>query len=143
MGHSFTGIGEIGFYAQDTKVGVWMRLLAREARNKTPPLDWLKEAADHWDSQLQHLMGVGCLHPRLDDFLIDKERVAILSNLAQRVFSQLRMFGEKIPRDFLNDLCGYSTGDRFTEDVPTECFLRYGRALLKLLRGKMRKVEYA
>jgi hypothetical protein len=59
------------------------------------------------------------------------------------VFSFLHRLGERVPRDFLNDLCKPQPDELWLQDVETELFLKYGRALLKLLDGKMTGHEHA
>jgi hypothetical protein len=85
----------------------------------------------------------GCIDAGLDKFLTDEERVAIVRDIAQHVFSSVLCFGERVPRDFLNDLYESPSRGEWPQDVETELSLRYGRVLLKLLDGKMTTHEHA
>jgi len=142
MGHSTTVFREVGFTAKDWKLEVWLHLLAREVDQMPNPPAWLSTARDFWREQATLSIN-GCIDAGLDEFLTDEERVAIVRNIAQHVFNSLLRFGERVPRDFLNDLCHPPPSSKWPQDVETELFLRYGRALLKLLDGKMRSHEHA
>jgi hypothetical protein len=99
-------------------------------------------ARDHWREQATLRIN-GCIDPNLDAYLIDDQRFAVVRNLAQRVYNSLLQFGEQVPRDFLNALCQLPAREQYQQDMKTELFLVYGRALLKLLNGKMKTHEFA
>lgn len=142
MGHSYTSCRGNGFDAKDYKLEVWLRLLIIEVgRLPEPPL-WLVEARDFWRHQSEIAIN-GAIGLGLDEFLVDDERVAILRRLVQRAFSFLFEFGDYVPAKFLNKLCEFEGYMEFRKDLETELFLRYGRALLKLLAGKMNSYECA
>ena len=50
--------------------------------------------------------------------------------------------GNPVPKDFLNELCGYVPPSHYPNDVETEHFLKFGRAFIKLLAGEMRNNEH-
>jgi hypothetical protein len=135
VGHSFTDFHGVGFTAKDWKVQVWLHLLVCEIDRLPQPPQWLCSAREYWREQAILAIN-GCVDPRLDFYLTDDERVALLRQIAQHVYSDLRAFGESVPRDFLNTLCELSGQSQYREDVRTDLFLDYGRALLKLLDGK-------
>jgi hypothetical protein len=141
MGHSTILFRGNGFTAKDWKTQVWLQLLAREVDQMPQPPAWLSTARDFWREQATLAIN-GCIGADLDRFMTDNERVAIVRDIAQHVFNALLHFGERVPRDFLNDLGEFPPGGGYTQDVETELFLAYGRALLKLLDGKMRGHEY-
>ena len=142
MGHSITDFRGAGFTARDWKVEVWLQLLAREVDQLSTPPAWLAAARDHWREQATLRIN-GCIRPELDVYLTDDQRVAVVHNLAQRVYDSLLQFGERVPRDFLNGLCRLPQREQYSQDMQTEVFLVYGRALLKLLNGKMKGHEFA
>lgn len=142
MGHSITDFRGVGFTARDWKLEVWLQLLAREVDQLPSPPAWLAAARDHWREQA-NLRINGCIDPNLDAYLIDDQRVVFVRNLAQRVYNSLLQFGEQVPRDFLNALCQLPVREQYSKDMQTELFLVYGRALLKLLNGKMKSHEFA
>ena len=144
MGHSTTVFREMGFTAKDWKLEVWLHFLVREIDQMPRPPDWLCKARDYWSEQATLAIN-GCIGTELDRFLIDDERVAVVRKLVQHVYDSLHRFGEQVPRDFLNALCQLPQEGRgsFPHDIQTELLLSYGRALLKLLSGKMKSPEYA
>ena len=141
MGHSVTDFRGASFTAKDYKVEVWLGLLAREIEQIQNPPEWLTIAGNHWREQAKISFN-GCLDPALDRFLADDEKVAYVRQLAQLVYHQLLEFGEQVPCDFLNALLALHAPNHYPQDVATELFLAYGRALLKLLDGKMKTHEY-
>lgn len=141
MGHSTTVFRGVGFTAKDWKVEVWLHLLAQEVDQFPNPPAWLISARDLWREQAT-LSVNGCINACLDEILIDEERVVVVRNIAQRAFSSMLQFGECVPSAFLNNLCQSSPSECWPRDVETELFLRFGRALLKLLYGKMKGHEY-
>jgi hypothetical protein len=142
MGHSTTVFGGVGFTAKDWKLELWLNLLAREVDKVTKPPSWLMTIRDYWRQQAKLSIN-GCIDAGLDAFLTDRQRVAVVRNLAQQVFNSLLHFGERVPHDFLNDVCQPPPSCEWSQDVETELFLGYGRALLKLLDGKMTHHEFA
>jgi hypothetical protein len=142
MGHSAIHFRGFGFTAKDWKVEVWLHLLAREIDQLPNPPAWLNCARDYWREQITLGMN-GCIDAGLDKFLINEERVATVRNLAQHVFSSLFRFQERVPRDFLNDLHRSPAPGEWPQDVETELLLPFGRALMKLLDGKMTTHEHA
>src|SRR4051794_19010397 len=111
MGYSITDFRGVGFTAKDWKLQVWLHLLAREADRIPNPPDWLCAARDHWREQATLTVN-DCIDTGLDKFLTDKERVVVMQNLAQRVYSSLVQFGEYIHCDYLNHLCQSSEHSR-------------------------------
>ena len=142
MGTTSTSFRGVTLLARDWKVQVWLHLLVREVDRLDDRPEWLLEARKYW-SETATIAINGLVCPRLDYFLIDEADVALMRRLVQRVISTLRQFGEFVPRDFLNDLCQLPAHSQFTKDIATEEFLAYGRALRKLLDGKMRTQECA
>src|SRR5947208_1239567 len=137
MGHSTTHFRGASFTTKDWKLAVWLHLLARQIDEMLHSPDWLKTARDHWREQATLSIN-GCISPSLDTFLTDEERIETFTKLVQRNYSALLLFGDKVPRDFLNSLCQLPPQLQFPEDIPTELLLACGRALLKLLGGKMK-----
>jgi len=123
-------------------VQVWLHLLVREVDQLREQPEWLPEAREYWSEQATIAIN-GLICPRLDYFLIDEADVDLMRKLVQRVIGRLREFGDIVPRDFLNDLCQLPAHSQFTKDIATEEFLAYGRALRKLLDGKMQSQECA
>jgi hypothetical protein len=142
MGHSTTDFRGVGFTAKDWKVAVWLHLLVREVDRMPSPPAWLSEARDFWRKQVTPSIN-GCIDAGLDKFLTDKERIAVVRDIAQHVFSSLHSSGERVPRDFLNDLYQSPPPGEWPQDVESELFLQFGRTLLKLLDGKMETHEQA
>ncbi len=142
MGHSTIVFHGVGFTTKDWKLEVWLHLLAREVDQMPNPTPWLITARDFWREQAKLSIN-GCLDAGLDDFLTDEERVKIVRSLAQRAFNSLHGFGERVPRDFLNNLCQPQPSDQWPQDVEAELFMRTGRALMKLLDRKMTGHEQA
>ncbi len=142
MGHSTTVFRGVGFTAKDWKLEVWLHLLAREVDKLANPPTWLTAIRDFWREQAT-LSVNGCIDAGLDEFLTAPERITVVRNLAQQVLSSLIHFGKHVPGNFLNELCQPPPSSPWPQDVETELFLQYGRALLKLLDGKMTTHEHA
>ncbi|MBC7970933.1 MAG: hypothetical protein H7Z11_12565 [Verrucomicrobia bacterium] len=143
MGHSSVSLRGKHICAKDFKVQVWLFLLVREIDNMPEIEFWLKEARDFWQEEATLFIN-GCLDPELERFLTDNERLKLTHKLCQSVHENLLAHGNKISKDFLNQLCGCKPPCDFQIDNDTELYLRFSRALLKLLEGnQMQEMEYA
>jgi len=134
MGHSFTNYKEMYVHSKDYKVKTWLFLIIKEASSIMENEEWLKDACAHWEEQAVLSLN-GCIDPNFDHFLTDEHRVVILINLCKSIYSELEKYGEKIPKEYLNELCRYDQSAKIKSDVDTEHFLSYGRALISLLEG--------
>ena len=142
MGHSITDFHGAAFTAKDWKVQVWLHLLVRAIDRLPEKPDWLCSAREYWYEQATIAVN-GLVCPNLDRFLHDDSSVAVLRKLVEQGFSEFRQFGEKVPCAYLNEICQLTAHNQYVQDIPTESFLAYGRALQKLLDGKMKTHEYA
>lgn len=85
MGSSFVGLphgdrGEVGFWANDAILGIWLVALASAVSGASPP--WLVRAAEQWRFQGgRQFMGV--VDAGLDECLITEGRVATVIELAR------------------------------------------------------------
>lgn len=142
VAHSLTIFRGVGFSSRDWKVEVWLRLLLCEVACMPCAPEWLDRARGHWQEQVNWMAGTGCIDVGLDKFITGDEQLAVIGELVQKAYDRLSEFGEIVPADFLNKLCPHSPGEQFV-DTPKEAFLVYGRALTKLLDGKMTCHEFA
>lgn len=135
MGHSFTSFKEKHIRSKDYKVETWLFLIVEEADKVLEDENWLEDARDYWQDQAEISVN-GCIDPDLDRFLTDGRKIKVFRSMCQRIYSKLVRFGNKIPKEYLNNLLGLSPPFDIKEDNDTELYLRYGRALLRLLDGK-------
>lgn len=71
--------------------------------------------------------------------MISDERVNLFIDVCQRVNECLTRFGERIPKDYLNNLCSYQKAFEIMEDNLTSLYLSYGSVLMRLLNGEQEK----
>ena len=135
MGHSFTSYKDKHIRSKDYKVETWLFLIVREADKILEKEPWLKEARDHWNDQATIAVN-GCIDPDLDQYLTDDYKVKVFRSICQRIYSNLLTYGEKIPKEYLNELHNLRPPFDIREDNDAELYLRYGRALLALIDGK-------
>ena len=135
MGHSFTTFREKHIRSKDYKVETWLFLIVKEARKMVDAEPWLRRAILHWEKQATMPIN-GCIDPDLDQFITDDHKSKVLRTICQKIITDLKQFGDKIPKEYLNELCGYKPPNWIMEDNDTELYLVYGRALHGLLGGR-------
>lgn len=77
----------------------------------------------------------GCIDPCFDIYLTTEHRVEILKNICASIQNDLIAFGEIIPKEYLNNLCGYEPPDEIKMDNESRIYTEYGNKLLVLLSG--------
>ncbi|XGV97485.1 MAG: hypothetical protein ACAF41_32790 [Leptolyngbya sp. BL-A-14] len=143
MGHSSVSFRGKHICAKDFKIEVWLFLLVREIDQLPEIPSWLREARDFWYQEATLSIN-GCLDPDLDRFLLNDERLGLIQKLCQSVHETLLTHGNKVSKDFLNQLCGCDPLCSFQVDNDTELYLRFSRALHTLLEGNQtQEIEYA
>lgn len=95
----------------------------------------MSEAQRYWSNHVDNYAN-GCIDPMLDDFLTNSEKLNLFLDICQQIVKKLESFGEKISKEFLNELCSYQKPFDVVEDNLTKHYLSYGVALIKLLNGE-------
>ena len=72
----------------------------------------------------------------MDRFVCTEEQHKTILGLCEKIQLELESFGEKIPKEFLNALGEYKAPSEILMDNDAELYLRYGRALIRLLMGE-------
>jgi hypothetical protein len=137
MAFSFIDFKEYGFWGWDGAIEGWLYFLVQEIDKLESIPDWLGEVREHWYSQAT-VGFLGWIHPQLDEYLINDERVAMVVMLSERV---LRWLAEKkeIPQAYLDSLNLPQAGAWGTAgDVEAETFSRIGRKFVELLQGELK-----
>lgn len=143
MGHSSVSFREQSICAKDYKIEVWLFLAVREI-NQLPEIpSWLQEACAFWREQAElHING--CIDPDLDRFLTNEERLQVVCQIAQCVHESLTVHGDKLSKNFLNQLCNGTPPNVFYIDNDTELYLKLSSAIIKLLEGRQaQQLDYA
>lgn len=137
MGHSVTLYGDKRIITKDYKIEIWLRNICNqiEAMDKVPK--WLEEAQEYWAEHVENYVN-GCLDPRFDEILTSEERKELFITLCQKVYRQINSFGDKIPKEYMNKLCGYEKPFEVMEDNKADIYLKYGNALISLLRNEQK-----
>ncbi len=138
MGYSITCFKYKQIMSKDYKIEIWLRLICKEIESMQNTPEWLCNAQEYWAEHVDNYIN-GCIDPRLDDFLISDERVNLFIDICQRVNEYLTRFGERIPKEYLNNLCSYQKAFEIMEDNLTGLYLSYGSALMRLLKGEQEK----
>jgi len=114
---------------------IWLHLLAHQIDQVSNVPAWLKEFGDKAEraatsTAVQYFM------PKLDQYLVDEERVSTVKSLIPRtVASAMQRFGSAIPKDVLNSW-GIGDGPRhvtFHADLPTWKIAKIAAAFAKLI----------
>ena len=134
MGHSFTSFHGKHIQSRDYKIETWLFLIVKEIDVLIDKEPWLLEARNYWEDQAVISIN-GCIDPDLDHFLIDEHRVKVFRDICQKINLELLKHGEKISKDYLNELCRYKPPYDVKGDNETELYLSFGKALLELLDG--------
>ena len=135
MGHSFTTFRNKHIRSKDYKIETWLFLVVREIDEFENCPSWLEESRHNWLEEAQLSLN-GCMDLQFDKFLNSQEKVNLFREICKEIIGKLESFGEKIPKDFLNELCGYKPPCDIKDDNQTQLYLSYGKALLKLLDGE-------
>lgn len=133
MGSSFTGFRGKGFWCDDSLLEVWLRVLALHLGEEVYEPGWQHDLRDHWLA-MSGLNIVGCIHPSLERFLTEDERIAVILHVTERSMRSLRAFGKFVPAAFLNAL-GFTNS--FPDDLPMEWFNRIADCFTALLQGEL------
>ncbi|OZG71059.1 hypothetical protein BTA51_23445 [Hahella sp. CCB-MM4] len=134
MGHSFTTFKEKHIRSKDSKVEVWLFLIVEKAKYLMDQEPWLKEAIAHWQEQAELSIN-GCIKPDFDTYLVSEHHVEIMIGICTSIQNDLNRFGKYIPKEYLNNLCGYQPPYEIKQDNDSEQYLSYGQKLLDLLSG--------
>jgi hypothetical protein len=134
MGTSYTNYGQLGFWARDDTVELWLYLLVGEVDALPASAPWLRQARDDW--YLQATVGfVGCVSADLDRHLVgSSEREAELLALVGMVRDRIASYGPLIPAKVATSF-GIG-GGKDLGDVSTDLLQRFTTAVAGLVRGK-------
>lgn len=135
MGHSFTSFKEKHIRSKDYKVEVWLFLVVEKVTNRLEQEPWLKEAMVHWREQAELSIN-GCIDPDFDKYLVNEHHIEVMKEICTSIQNDLSNFGKVVPKEYLNDLCGYEPPFDIKQDNESELYLSYGQKLLDLLSGK-------
>ena len=134
MGHSFTSFKEKHIRSKDYKVEVWLFLIVEKSVDWLAQEPWLKEAIVYWREQAELSIN-GCIDPDFDTFLISEDRVGVMKEICTSIHKDLSNFGKYLPKEYLNNLCGYKPPFDIKQDNESELYLSYGQKLIDLLSG--------
>ncbi|MFN8511781.1 MAG: hypothetical protein U0232_34060 [Thermomicrobiales bacterium] len=136
MGTSFVEYREVGFWASDGSLDLWLTLLVREIDSRTPIPTWLAELREHWQEQAT-FGGVGCISLYLDEYITDDTRRHTVLSVAGGALARLTRYGETVTRDELNTITESTPRKYWTEDLPVVQFAALGNAFIALLNGEI------
>ena len=136
MGSSFVEYRGRGFWVGDSRLEVWLYLLATEIDRRSDDPDWLASARDHWYEQAT-VGFVGCINADLDQIAASDARREDLINLSEAAVLRLEARGESIGRDELNAMGTGSPGSEFLADMPTDALSAVGERFIQLLKGEV------
>jgi hypothetical protein len=134
MGHSFTSFKDKHIRSKDYKVEVWLLLIVEKAADWMEEEPWLEAAMAYWREQAELSIN-GCLDPYFDAYLLSEHQIEVMKEICTSIQSDLNRFGKVIPKEYLNNLCGYKPPYDIKQDNDTELYLIYGQKLLTLLSG--------
>jgi len=137
MSSTFVRFRGKGFEANDSTLEIWLLLLVHEIDSWGVTSNWLKRTRDEWFLQATGDFGFGVM-PGLDAVVANEEQREVIVELASRVLSRLRCYGETISVAELNQIRG---DESFTEPVPTILIMNLGEYFVKLLRGELEPQE--
>jgi hypothetical protein len=136
MGNSAVEFRGKGFWARDSDLEFWLRVLVEEIDRLNCPDPWLDELGDHWYRQSQ-IGGSGIIDFGLDelDEQMTPHQVDQLIVLNKNAMNTIRAFGDKVPLEYLNKTL--SPERYYPQDVPTEHYLQFGERFEALLNGTL------
>ena len=136
MGSSFVGLGDKGFWAQDSSLQLWLHCVVHAIDEAPDPPPWLLRARAKWARQARW-GGVGCVETALDTYLQPDDRRAVLLEISQQALRRLAQARLVISKDVLNGLPPGTAGSCWTRDVETARVMRIGEAFVALVRGEL------
>lgn len=137
MGYSITEYKEKKIISMDFKIEIWLRHICREVTKISDVPLWLDKAQKYWVDHVENYVN-GCIDPRLDDFLTNDGRRDCLIKICERIYKEIEGLGDYIPKEYLNNLCKYQKPFQIIEDNKTDIYLKYGKALIILLKGEQK-----
>lgn len=133
--YSFTVFRGKSIYSKSYMIEIWLFLLVQEMNRFTKWPFCLSSARNHWCNNVNY-HDTGCIDPELDRHICNEEQLKLILSLCENIQLKLGTFGEKIPKEFLNSLNVYKHYNKIIFDNDAEIYLRYGRALIRLLKGE-------
>ena len=136
MGSSYTENKNVGFWARDGQIQVWLYLLVLEIEKMESIPEWLEKAKDYWHLQSTVDFG-GCVSANLDEIIDSEEKRESLIDISRHALAELENYGSKITLE-----TKYSYGkdgpDTLCHNVDIRVYSIIGKAFLNLLQGKLK-----
>ena len=135
MGTSYADYRQLGFWARDDTVELWLWLLVQEVDASLAPSPWLRQAREHW--YLHATAGfLGWVSASFDEYLAgDSNREAEFLVVLDRLSDRLDSYGRVIPTS-VTDLVSMASGTQLN-DVETDLMQEFTRAVAGLVRGEV------
>ena len=134
--HSFIDFRNSRFLVNDIDIWVFCGLINQAARSSSMQApEGVSELFDWWRESIE-TSGGGCIDLRLDEFLVDTNRVEYMCWLSNLALSTLSRIGPKISAEQLNDIVetpGCFRGERRSKDF--EIIVKQFRSLLGCSTG--------
>jgi hypothetical protein len=134
VGTTFVGIGERGFWMQDSVLELWLRFLALHIEDSVESGSLARKIRDQWLLASRGYF-VGCVPEGLEEAVSTPEGEALVRAAIHSLLDALKMAPPRLNKDLLN-LMGFASGE-FTIDIETWRLVEVGEAYLSLLDGKI------
>ncbi|SRR5258708_16103354 len=135
MGSSLVKYRDMGIWAHDSTIQVWLHMLLQEIDAELDQPEWTQYLRQNWFYQATGA-GVGCVTVGLDQYATSADRVSWLLHLSEKALIRLASYGDVISKDVLNAF-PHAEGDYWINDCKTDEFIQLGRKFIKLLRGEL------
>jgi len=104
MGHSYLRFRGKWLRGGDYTVEGWLYFMACEVAVLAEPPDWLLDAQDFWNFQARIGINIGTVDAKLEEFVIDDDRLQIMLQLTQNTIQRLKSFGKAIKPEQIKHL---------------------------------------
>jgi hypothetical protein len=133
MGTTFVGIGDRGFWMQDSILELWLRFLALHIKDPVESGSLATEIRDLWLLASRGYF-MGCVPDGLEEAVSTPEGERLVRSAIHSLLDALALGEVPLNKDVLN-LMGMA--DEFTIDIARWRFVEIGQAFLDLLDGKI------
>jgi hypothetical protein len=134
VGTSFVSISGRGFWVLDSRLELWLRLLALHIKDPVEPGAMATTIRDQWLLASRGHFG-GWVPVRLEEAVSTGEGSAIVRAAVHSLMEALAAAPSELSKDVFN-LMGFS-GVTFTSDIETRQLIEVGRAFRDLMDGKI------
>jgi hypothetical protein len=134
VGTTFVGIGDRGFWMQDSVLELWLRFLALHVEDPVESGSLATRIRDQWLLASRGFF-VGCVPEGLEEAVATPEGETLVRAAIRSLLAVLEAAPPRLDKGVLN-LLGI-TGGEFTVDVETWRLVEVGHAYLDLLDGKI------